>query len=379
MIKYLDLQKLNASFEPQLSDALLQVSRSGWYLHGEATVRFEQEFAAYCHAPHCIGTGNGLDALTLIMLAYRELGVMNAGDEVIVPANTYIATILSILRAGLKPVLCEPLAETCNIDADHAERLITPRTRAIAPVHLYGRLADMEKVNRLASCHKLKVIEDAAQAHGAICSQSLPDKAGRPLRAGSLGDAAAFSFYPAKNLGALGDGGAVTTHDANLAAAIRSIANYGAAEKYVYIYKGVNSRLDELQAAALSVKLRRLDSDNARRREIARIYKENIHWARLGLHSPVLSETDTPANVYHIFPVFTPRRDQLQQHLAASGICTQVHYPIPPHRQEALLKEYGKQQLPITERIHDEELSLPISPMLTQEETGQIIDCINAF
>lgn len=380
MIKYLDLQKLNASFEPELSDALLQVSRSGRYLHGEATARFEQEFAAYCHASHCIGTGNGLDALTLIMLAYRELGEMSAGDEVIVPANTYIATILSILRAGLKPVLCEPLAETCNMDAARAEALISTRTRAIVPVHLYGRLADMESIRQLASRHGLKVIEDAAQAHGAICrnGEITPDGC-LPARAGSLGDAAAFSFYPAKNLGALGDGGAVTTSDADLAAAIRSIANYGGAEKYVYIYKGVNSRLDELQAAALSVKLRRLDADNARRREIAQAYKENIDWARLGLQSTALCETDTRANVYHIFPVFTPRRDELQQHLAARGICTQVHYPIPPHRQEALLQEYGKQQLPITERIHDEELSLPISPMLTNEEAGRIIDCINAF
>ena len=272
MIKYLDLQKINASFEPELSDALLRVSHSGWYLHGEATARFEEEFAAYCGTSYCVGTGNGLDALTLIFLAYRELGVMNAGDEVIVPANTYIATLLSILRAGLKPMLCEPSFETCNIDAAYAETLITPRTRAILPVHLYGRLADMKEICGLANRHGLKVIEDAAQAHGAVWNKVLPGKENQPLRAGNLGDAAAFSFYPAKNLGALGDGGAITTHDERLAATVRSIANYGSTEKYVHRYQGINSRLDELQAAVLSVKLPRLNQDNIRRREIAQIY-----------------------------------------------------------------------------------------------------------
>lgn len=379
MIKYLDLQKINASFEPELSDALLRVSRSGWYLHGEATARFEQEFADYCGTPHCIGTGNGLDALTLIFLAYRESGMMNAGDEVIVPANTYIATLLSILRAGLKPVLCEPSSETCNIDVAHAETLITPRTRAILPVHLYGRLADMQGVHDLTTRYGLKVIEDAAQAHGGIYNDSLQGREKRPLRAGNLGDAAAFSFYPAKNLGALGDGGAITTHDATLAAIVRSIANYGSTEKYIHQYQGINSRLDELQAAVLSVKLSRLDKDNARRREIARLYQENIHWSRLELRSTVNTGDINEYNVFHIFPVFSSRRNELQRHLAAHNIHTQIHYPIPPHHQEALKQEYGMQQLPITERIHNEELSLPISPLLTNEEAGQIIDCINTF
>lgn len=379
MIKYLDLQKINASFEPELSDALLRISRSGWYLHGEATARFEQEFADYCGTPHCIGTGNGLDALTLIFLAYRESGMMNAGDEVIVPANTYIATLLSILRAGLKPVLCEPSSETCNIDVAHAETLITPRTRAILPVHLYGRLADMQGVHDLATRYGLKVIEDAAQAHGAIYNDSLQGRENRSLRAGNLGDAAAFSFYPAKNLGALGDGGAITTHDATLAAIVRSIANYGSREKYIHQYQGINSRLDELQAAVLSVKLSRLDKDNARRREIARLYQENIHWSRLELRSTVNTGDINESNVFHIFPVFSSRRNELQRHLAAHNIHTQIHYPIPPHHQKALKQEYGMQQLPITERIHNEELSLPISPLLTNEEAGQIIDCINTF
>lgn len=445
MIKYLDLQQLNASFEPALSDALARVSRSGWYLYGEATARFEQDFACYCGTAHCIGTGNGLDALTLIFLAYREAGTMSAGDEVIVSANTYIATLLAILRAGLKPVLCEPSPATCNIDTAYAETLITPRTRAILPVHLYGRLADMQGIHDLATRYGLKIIEDAAQAHGAIylkasqANGTIPCKDSRkgggisdegiqregvtsnedsrrggitsgediqrsggiscedsrrgsiisdeslrrseeqPLRAGNLGDAAAFSFYPAKNLGALGDGGAVTTNDAHLAALVRAIANYGSTTKYIHQYPGINSRLDELQAAALSVKLPRLDKDNARRQQIAQLYQEHIHWERLHLRNNIAPEGIGTDNVFHIFPVFSPRRDELQQHLAAHHIQTQIHYPVPPHRQAALRQAYGMQKLPITERIHNEELSLPISPLLTDEEIGQIIDCINAF
>ena len=423
MIKYLDLQQLNASFEPALSDALTRVSRSGWYLYGEATARFEQDFARYCGTAHCIGTGNGLDALTLIFLAYREAGTMSAGDEVIVPANTYIATLLAILRAGLKPVLCEPSPVTCNIDASRAETLITPRTRAILPVHLYGRLADMQGIHDLAARYGLKIIEDAAQAHGAIClkepqahgsisgedfqrdciisdeslqrdcmisdeglqkgcmisDESLQRGEGQPLRAGNLGDAAAFSFYPAKNLGALGDGGAVTTNDAHLASLVRAIANYGSTTKYIHQYPGINSRLDELQATALSVKLPRLDKDNARRREIARLYHEHIHWERLHLRNNIAPEGIGTDNVFHIFPVFSTHRDELQQHLAAHHVQTQIHYPVPPHRQAALRQAYGMQKLPITERIHNEELSLLISPLLTDGEIGRIIDCINTF
>lgn len=379
MIKYLDLQPLNASFEPELSDALLRVCHAGWYLYGKETARFEQAFAAYCGTTHCVGTGNGLDALTLIFLAYRELGAMAEGDEVIVPANTFIATLLSVLRAGLKPVLCEPDSATCNLDMACAESLITPRTRALLPVHLYGRLADMQGAHELAARYGLKIVEDAAQAHGAVWSKGLPGRKDTALRAGSLGDAAAFSFYPAKNLGALGDGGAVTTRDTELAAAVRSIANYGSNKKYVHRFQGINSRLDELQAAVLSVKLSRLDRDNARRRKIAQAYKEKIEWQRLGLSGTVLTDGITEANVFHIFPVFSPRRDALQHHLTRCGIATQIHYPIPPHHQEALRKEYGKQQLPITERIHNEELSLPVSPLLTDEEVEQIIHCINAF
>jgi dTDP-4-amino-4,6-dideoxygalactose transaminase len=265
------------------------------------------------------------------------------------------------------------------MDITYAESLITPRTRAILPVHLYGRLADMQGIYDLATRYGLKIIEDAAQAHGAIWNKGLPGKGSPALRAGNLSDAAAFSFYPAKNLGALGDGGAITTHDAELATTARSIANYGSTEKYVHLYQGINSRLDELQATVLSIKLSRLDKDNARRREIAQSYKENIDWQRLGLQSTVHTDHINEANVFHIFPVFSPRRNELQRYLTQCGISTQIHYPIPPHRQEALKKEYGMQQLPITERIHNEELSLPISPLLTNEETEHIINRINAF
>lgn len=375
MIKYLDLQKINASFEPELSDALLRVSHSGWYLHGEATARFEEEFAAYCGTSYCVGTGNGLDALTLIFLAYRELGVMNAGDEVIVPANTYIATLLSILRAGLKPMLCEPSFETCNIDAAYAETLITSRTRAILPVHLYGRLADMKEICKLANRYGLKVIEDAAQAHGAVWNKGLPGKGNHPLRAGNLGDAAAFSFYPAKNLGALGDGGAITTHDARLAATVRSIANYGSTEKYVHRYQGINSRLDELQATVLNVKLGRLDEDNKRRRRVACRYMKEIKNPEVIL--PQMA-TEADAHVFHIFTIFTPGRDRLREHLEHYGVQSLIHYPIPPHRQGAL-SAYASLSLPVTERIHREELSLPMSPLLTDEEINSVVTAVNTF
>lgn len=397
MIKYLDLKKINQSFEPLLTESLIRVSNSGWYLQGEATTSFEREFADYCGTRHCIGAANGLDALTLIFLAYRELGLIEVNDEVIVPANTFIATILSVLRAGLKPVLCEPSPLTCNIDVAKAETLITSRTRAIVPVHLYGSLADMQAINILSKKYGLIVVEDAAQAHGAICNGGLEQMKcsinnlsadtnlepfcdeSKPLRAGSMGHAAAFSFYPAKNLGALGDGGAVTTSDTELANAIRAIANYGSSEKYVHRYRGINSRLDELQAAALSVKLPRLDADNHRRREIAQIYKENIRWEQIGATSTCLYQEINKSDVFHVFPLFTPQRNRLQQHLAEHDIQSQIHYPIPPHRQEALLSEYGMLQLPITEQMHHQELSIPISPMLTCEEVEKIVQSINSF
>lgn len=365
MIKYFELQRISSSFEPELSDVVARVVRSGWYLQGEETNTFEKAFAGYCGTDYCIGVGNGLDALTLIFMAYCERGEMQPGDEVIIPANTYIASILAVIRAGLKPVFCEPSLQSCNIDPDKIEALITPRTKALLPVHLYGRCADMQPILKLAARYHLKVVEDAAQAHGAIYNGK---------RAGNLGDAAGFSFYPAKNLGALGDGGAVTTNDESLVAVIRSIANYGSSAKYVHHYKGINSRLDELQAAVLSLKLLRLDTDNERRRVIARQYLK-------GIRNPLLTLPqidDWKQHVFHIFPVFSPCRDRLQAFLTEEGIQTQIHYPIPPHKQEALA-EYGSLSLPVTERIHREELSLPMSPMMTAEEVERVIGVLNRF
>lgn len=365
MIKYFDLQRISESFEPELSETVVRVTRSGWYLQGEETRAFEEAFAGYCGTRYCIGVGNGLDALTLIFMAYRELGEMQPGDEVIVPANTYIASILSVVRAGLKPVFCEPSFDSCNIAPEAIETLINFRTKAILPVHLYGRCADMQPILNIAASYRLKVVEDAAQSHGAVYHGK---------RTGNLGDAAGFSFYPAKNLGALGDGGAVTTNDQQLAAMIRSIANYGSSAKYVHLCKGINSRLDELQAAVLRLKLARLDVDNERRRNIACRYLD-------GIKNPLLtlpSVDDWKQHVFHIFPVFSSCRDRLQAFLAAEGIQAQIHYPIPPHKQEAFI-EYSSLSLPVTERIHREELSLPMSPLMTDEEVDTVIAALNRF
>lgn len=365
MIKYCDLKKITEIYEPQLSEAANRVIKSGWYILGNEVKNFEQEFAQYCGCNHCIGTGNGLDALTIIMLAYKELGIMQDGDEVIAPANTYIASILSILQAGLKPVLCEPSWESCNINPEKIEELITPRTKAIMAVHLYGRCADIPKINQTAKKHSLKIIEDSAQAHGATINGK---------RAGNLGDAAGFSFYPGKNLGALGDGGAITTNDKELADTARAIANYGSQKKYVNIFRGVNSRLDEIQAAILSVKLKSLDNDNDRRRDIAERYNNEINNPAITLPQTRKREE----HVYHIYPIFCRERDKLQKYLYENGVETLIHYPIPPHKQEAL-KEFNKLELPITEHIHCEELSLPCNPAMSDEEVAKVIATINSF
>ena len=365
MIKYCDLKTINDRYEPQLTEAIVKAAQSGWYIRGKECEAFEQAFAAYCGCRHCIGTGNGFDALTIILRAYCALGAMQPGDEVIVPANTYIATILSIIEAGLKPVLCEPCANSCNIDTTLIEDLITEHTRAIMPVHLYGLAADMDKINEIAARHSLKVIEDSAQAHGAIYNGK---------RTGNLGDAAAFSFYPGKNLGALGDGGAITTNDTELAETARAIANYGSHKKYINIHKGVNSRLDEIQAAALRVKLQYLDADNARRREIADRY---IH----SITNPLvtLPASDNGGNhVYHIFAIRTPHRELLQQHLQEQGIETLIHYPIAPHKQQAL-REFAHLQLPVTECIHTQELSLPCHTAMSDSDIERVIDAVNSF
>lgn len=365
MIKYCDLKKITETYEPQLSEAISRVVQSGWYILGNEVKAFEQEFAQYCGCRYCIGTGNGLDALTIIMLAYKEIGTMEEGDEVIVPANTYIASILSIIQAGLKPVLCEPSWNSCNIDPEKIEELITPRTKAIMAVHLYGRCADIPQLEKIAKKHSLKIIEDSAQAHGAMIDGK---------RTGNLGDASGFSFYPGKNLGALGDGGAITTNDKELAETARAIANYGSHRKYVNIYKGVNSRLDEMQAAVLSVKLQRLDADNERRREIAEKYNAVIKNPSITL--PLIDNREE--HVFHIYPIFCAEREKLQQHLLENGVETLIHYPIPPHKQEAL-KEFNKHEYPITERIHHEELSLPCHQAMSDCEVEKVIEAVNSF
>ncbi len=370
MIAYLDLKNYNRRYEPQLSEAMLQTIRSGRYLLGSQVEEFENAFAAFCGASHCIGTANGLDALTLILRAWVELGVMKPGDEVIVPANTFIASILAVSAAGLTPVPVEPDPCTCTITPDGVAAAITDRTRAIMAVHLYGRLCDMEGLGVLAAQNGLKLIEDAAQAHGAsVSSGPLSGK-----RSGSLGDAAGFSFYPGKNLGALGDGGCVTTDDEELATAVRRIANYGSIRKYVNRYKGCNSRLDEIQAAALLVKLPFLESENIRRREIATRYFA-------GISNPLISLPPSDAgsaHVYHIFAVHTPYRDQLQRFLLDQGIETLIHYPVPPHRQEAY-SEWSQLSFPVTEMLHDRELSIPLNPAMTDSQVDQVIAALNSF
>ena len=367
-VSYLDLKKINECHQPHINRAIERVAEGGWYLFGKETSLFETEFARYCGVDYCVGTGNGLDALTLIFMAYISMGRMRQGDEVIVPANTYIASILAVMRAGLKPVFCEPRWHTCNINPDGISPLITSRTRAIMAVHLYGRLCEMDAICRLAARHGLLVVEDCAQAHGATWHD------GR--KAGAWGDAAGFSFYPGKNLGALGDAGAVTTDNKELAERVRALANYGSTAKYVHTYQGINSRLDEMQAAVLRVKLPGLDAENEMRRRVAQQYLEGIHHSSVVL--PAVQDLYPMAHVFHIFTVFCAHRDALQQHLAAQGVQTLIHYPIPPHRQ-ASMAAYGHLHLPITERIHAEELSLPLSPVMTQAEVEAVIKAVNGF
>ncbi len=365
MVKFLDLQKVTAAYADEIHAAVARVVDSGWYLQGKENEAFEAEYARYIGSKHCIGCANGLDALIWIFRAYVELGVMQPGDEVIVPANTYIASILAITENGLKPVLVEPSAETLQLDDSLLESAITERTRAILIVHLYGQCAYTEKIGELCRKHGLKLVEDNAQAHG--CQYQ-----GRTT--GSLGDAAGHSFYPGKNLGALGDAGAVTTDDEKLAQAIRSLANYGSSRKYVFQYQGRNSRLDEIQAAVLRVKLAHLDEAVAARRRVARYYRENIVNPKVHIPAAVAEE----AHAYHLFPILCAERDALQQHLAEQGVQTLIHYPIPPHKQECY-KEWNGLSFPVTEQIHAQELSLPMSPVMTMEETAQVVQAINDF
>ena len=378
MIKYLDLKTINAPYEHAADEVL----RSGWYLKGDYTRRFEEAYAAYIGTKYCIGCGNGFDALTLILRAYIEMGVMKQGDEVIVPANTYIASILAISECGLKPVLVEPSPETLQIDDSLIEQAITPRTRAIMIVHLYGRCAYTSRIGDICRNYGLKLIEDNAQAHG--CTYLTPHSSLlTPRKTGSLGDAGAHSFYPTKNLGAFGDAGAVTTDDDELAQVVEAIGNYGSSRKYIFDYKGRNSRMDEIQAAILLAKLPHLDADNQRRKEIAARYEREVSNDLLILRLDGNEQYSRPSfasrdSVYHIFPIFSPRRDELQQYLLANGVETQIHYPIPPHKQKCY-QEWNHLSLPITEQIHVQELSIPCHQAMTKEETEQIVSLLNSF
>ena len=426
MIKFLDIQAMNAAHGTEIEEAVLRATRSGWYLRGEETRRFEEVYARYIGCRHAIGCGNGLDALRLIFRAYIEMGVLHEGDEVIVPANTYIASILAVTDNRLKPIFVEPNAETLQIDDPLIEQAITPRTRAIMIVHLYGRCAYTEHIGNLCNKYNLLLIEDNAQAHGCMEQLTIHNSAAqreqsqiylsyakqaRNLNAkhynsqftigsatpsehekhqdnncqlsivncefrktGSLGHAAGHSFYPGKNLGALGDAGCVTTDNDELAATVRALGNYGSAEKYVFRYTGYNSRIDELQAAVLMAKLSHLDDDNRHRATIAELYYKGIANPLVRLPRYVAPEH----NVYHLFPIFCDERDRLQQHLREHDIETLIHYPIPPHQQECY-REYAHLALPITEQIHRTELSLPIGPTMSEAEAQQVIEAINAF
>ncbi|EGK8090100.1 DegT/DnrJ/EryC1/StrS family aminotransferase [Campylobacter lari] len=357
MVNFLDLHKINAKFEDEIKDKINEVINSGWYILGKECVNFETNFAQYCGVKHCIGVANGLDALRIIIKAYE----FSKDDEIIVPANTYIASILAITDNLCKPILIEPDVNTYNINAKSIKEKITNKTKAIMVVHLYGQVCDMEPIYALAKKYNLKIIEDCAQAHGAHFKEK---------KVGSLGDAAGFSFYPGKNLGALGDAGCITTNDDLLASKIRALANYGSHKKYENLYAGLNSRLDELQAGILDIKLKYLDSDNQKRKEIADYYMKNIKNENI-----ILPKIDID-HVWHLFVIRTNFRDKLQKYLNENNIQTIIHYPIPPHKQECY-KDFNNLSLPITEKIHNEVLSLPISPVMTQEEIKQVVEIIN--
>ncbi len=366
MIPFLSLKEVTALHGDEINAAVTRVVNSGWYLQGEENRRFEENYAKFIGTKHCIGCANGLDALIWIFRAYLELGVMQSGDEVIVPANTYIATILAITENGLKPILVEPKLNTLEIDDDLIEEHITTRTKAICIVHLYGRNAYTDKIGALCKKYNLKLIEDNAQAHG--CKHM----DGRTT--GSIGDAAGHSFYPGKNLGALGDGGAVTTNDCELSTVIRTLSNYGSSKKYVFKYRGRNSRLDEIQAAVLGVKLKYLADDNAHRRRVANYYYDNINNPLVTLPDRLPDEQ----NAYHLFPILCIKRDSLHDYLESKGVGTVIHYPIAPHKQECY-KEWNEMGLPLTEYIANHELSIPIGPSIKMEEVEEVVRLINQF
>ena len=363
MIPFLDLKVINAQYREELIEACTKVIDSGWYIQGNECKAFEEEFAKFCGAKYAIGVANGLDALTLIIRAYKEMGIIQDCDEVIVPSNTYIASILSISENNLVPVLVEPNINTYLLDPSKIEEKITSKTKAIMPVHLYGQTCEMDEINTIAKRHNLKVIEDSAQSHGAYYQ----DK-----RCGNLGDASGFSFYPGKNLGALGDGGTVTTNDEELAKTIKALGNYGSHKKYENIYRGINSRLDEMQAAMLRVKLRYLDKETVKRKETANYYLENIQ------NENIVLPTITTDSVWHLFVIRTSQREELQKYLLDNSIQTLIHYPLPPNKQKAY-KEWNNKNYEISEKLHSEVLSLPISATQTLEETKKIVRVINEF
>lgn len=370
MIKFLDLQVINREIRGELLEACARVIDSGWYIGGAELQRFEQEFAEYCGAKYCVGVANGLDALSLTLRAWKELGRLNDGDEVIVPANTYIASVLAITENNLVPILVEPDPATYNFDISSIEQAITPKTKVLLPVHLYGLLTDMPALLSVAKKHGLLVLEDSAQSHGA---------SHRGKRAGAWGDASGFSFYPGKNLGALGDGGAITTNDKELAQVLRALRNYGSHEKYQNLYQGVNSRLDELQAAVLSVKLKHLDTQVSQRREIVQVYLQGIKNPKIILPVPADTQVlEFEEHVWHLFVIRTAHREALKKHLQDLGVQTLIHYPIPIHKQKAYT-DMSELSLPITEAIHDEVLSLPLGPTLTLEEARKVVLACNSF
>ena len=391
MVKFLDIKAINDSFQPLLSHSIKRATDSGWYLLGSEVNAFEKEYARYIGVKHCIGVANGLDALRLIFKAYIEMGVMKVGDEIIVPANTFIATILAITDNRLRPVLVEPDIHTYNLDISIIEKHLTSKTRAIMVVHLYGQSCWSPLLKEIALKYDLMILEDNAQAAGAMIDQESilpshsemssnlkPFNLNSERRTGSLGIAAGHSFYPGKNLGALGDGGAVTTDDDELASMIRMLGNYGYSKKYNCNYKGVNSRLDEIQAAVLRVKLKRLDSDNQHRREIAQYYLENISNTDIILPSTLSAQRVTldRSHVWHLFIIRSNRRDHLQKYLTDHEIQTLIHYPVPPHKQQAF-REWNRMSLPITEKIHNEVLSLPISQVMSIEDANTVVKYLN--
>ena len=378
MIPFLSLKEVTGLHAAEIQEAVKRVVESGWYLQGAENERFEGDYARFIGSKYCVGCANGLDALVWIFRAYIELGVMKPGDEVIVPANTYIATILAITENGLVPVLVEPKLETLEIDPERIEGLITDRTRAVCIVHLYGRNAYTDKIGSLCKKYGLKLIEDNAQAHGCKAPVKVSDQKAALKTTGSIGDAAGHSFYPGKNLGALGDGGAITTDDPELAAAVRTLANYGSSKKYVFKYTGRNSRLDEIQAAVLDVKLRHLEADNEHRKKVAAMYYE-------GINNPLITLPERlpdAQNVYHLFPIICSKRDELQAYLKENGVETLIHYPIPPHKQECYASacwNTPQLSLPMTEHLAAHELSLPIGPTISAQDINYIIDTINRF